>query len=391
MTKGLSMNIDRVFPGRRGLVLAAAVALGAAALGLGPSPAWVDSRVPAQERALLAETEGFALPALDSVAWVGDAPTKADLADKVVLIQSWTHASQEGRAVLRRVENLIERSGRAEDVVLVTLHTPEKASDARAFIDRRTPSGFVAIDEGGRLCDALGLWKRPTTIVADRSGTIRVAGADLLKLDQILVALADDTSAAPGDELPTRDVRDAQALRAPGEDHGAGAGGAKFPPIQGTVANANDIRGKKGPELTVQKWASKPPVLDGKVLMIEFWATWCNPCIKGIPHLNELAAAHRDELVIVGVSDETISEIQQFMRKTKMDYHVGSDQSKTMARATGHRGIPHAIVMSPDGIVRWQGHPATLTDETMSAIIAASGIGAKGAAPGAGPLRWSAP
>jgi hypothetical protein len=69
-----------------------------------------------------------------------------------------------------------------------------------------------------------------------------------------------------------------------------------------------------------------------------------------------------------------------------MEYAIALDTTTEVHRAVSINPIPYAIVMSPDGIVRWQGHPASLNAATMQQIVDASGLGV--AAPPAGPKRW---
>lgn len=61
-----------------------------------------------------------------------------------------------------------------------------------------------------------------------------------------------------------------------------------------------------------------------------------------------------------------------FMRSTQMNYPIASDPTSRMAKAIAVSGIPHAIVMSSDWIVRWQGHPASLSTGTLDAIVNAN-------------------
>jgi thiol-disulfide isomerase/thioredoxin len=144
-----------------------------------------------------------------------------------------------------------------------------------------------------------------------------------------------------------------------------------------TLYAKNDLRGKKAPDFVVENWLTgKAPNLKGKVLLIDFWATWCGPCRALIPELNEFQAKFKNDLVVVGVSDEKPETVSEFMKKTEMKYDVAIDTQKRMSKVVGVQGIPHVLVISPDGIVRWQGFSGSkedpLTEEKIAAIIAES-------------------
>jgi thiol-disulfide isomerase/thioredoxin len=150
---------------------------------------------------------------------------------------------------------------------------------------------------------------------------------------------------------------------------------------------ADDVRGKKAPEFSVATWLTAEPDRKGKVVLIDFWATWCPPCRKSIPDLNELQTRFKDDLVVIGVSDETVEKVKGFMASTKMDYAVALDAEKKMNQAIHVAGIPHVLIISTDGIVRWQGFPLSgeepLTPDIVKQIIAADpGVAARHAAVG---------
>ncbi len=106
--------------------------------------------------------------------------------------------------------------------------------------------------------------------------------------------------------------------------------------------------------------------------------------------MNELAARHPNELLVVGVSDESNGTITNYMRQNDMRYSVATDQSSRRKGAIGVSGIPHAIVISSDWIVRWQGHPASLTTGTIDGIVAANKkLGGGSAARDDSRYRWS--
>ena len=109
---------------------------------------------------------------------------------------------------------------------------------------------------------------------------------------------------------------------------------------------------------------------------MDFWATWCPPCRATIPDLNKLAAKFKDDVIVIGISNEKPEVVQAFMQKTEMKYNVGIDTENTSSKAIGIQGIPHVLVISADGIVRWQGFPLDdsdpLTEAVVSKIVTAS-------------------
>ena len=159
----------------------------------------------------------------------------------------------------------------------------------------------------------------------------------------------------------------------------AAAAADGYPPIEPVkkLYAENDIRGKAAPHLVVKKWLNGPaPKTHNKVVLIDFWATWCPDCRNLIPELNAYKKKFGDDLVIIAISDEDAPTVKEFMKKTNMDYKIALDPDKTTKTKIGVKGIPHVIVMSPDNIVRYQGYPASnenqLTEEKIAQIIKAS-------------------
>lgn len=120
---------------------------------------------------------------------------------------------------------------------------------------------------------------------------------------------------------------------------------------------AKSILNQSAPELVIEKWNSKIPDTKGKFVLIDFWATWCGPCRAGIPGLNDMQKKFADKLVIIGISDEPLEKVKSF-NNPKIEYANGIDTKKTISNFLAIKGIPHMILIDPNGIVRWEGFPA---------------------------------
>src|SRR5882762_4129730 len=136
---------------------------------------------------------------------------------------------------------------------------------------------------------------------------------------------------------------------------------------------AKSFLNQKAPELTVEKWLTKEPDRKGKFVLVDFWATWCGPCRKAIPELNALHKKFGDKLVVIGVSDETEAKVRA-MKDPKNEYFSAIDTQKRTKKEVSVTGIPHAMIMDPQGIVRWEGFPLLeghkLTEKVVADILA---------------------
>ena len=131
---------------------------------------------------------------------------------------------------------------------------------------------------------------------------------------------------------------------------------------------AKSVLNQKAPELKVEKWISQQPELKGKFVLIDFWATWCGPCRRAIPELNEIQKQFKNDLVVIGISDESVEKVKA-MKEPVIEYYNGVDSQGTMKKALEVKGIPHVILIDPKGIVRWEGFPLLEGHELTPKVI----------------------
>jgi len=112
--------------------------------------------------------------------------------------------------------------------------------------------------------------------------------------------------------------------------------------------------------------------LRGKIVILEFWATWCGPCIAAIPHINELHAEFKDrDVVFIAITYESpdLPAVAKLFEKRKYDTWIGYDTDRALHDALGIRAIPRSIVVDGYGRVADVLHPASLTSERIEQYL----------------------
>lgn len=189
---------------------------------------------------------------------------------------------------------------------------------------------------------------------------------------------------------------------------------------QGVIADEEEADtevltiGSKAPELDVEHWVSDghgkfKPVTSfepGKVYVVEFWATWCGPCIASMPHIADTQAKYPDSVQIVSISDEDLETVEKFLKrplkkpaaKPKKDdaedgeekeadaeeekeetyadltgsYCLTTDPDRSnhtsYMKAAGQNGIPTSFIVGKTGEIEWIGHPMAM-DKALSAVV----------------------
>lgn len=138
-------------------------------------------------------------------------------------------------------------------------------------------------------------------------------------------------------------------------------------------AKTSRLAGGDVPEFTVRTLdgtAISETSLAGKATIVNFWNTWCIPCVQEQPALEKFGKAHADDdsvVLLAVVRDDTRKAVEEWVAGRNPDWTVALDPGGQAALAFGTRGQPETFAVSADGVVvAYQFGPASVADlETM--------------------------
>lgn len=180
----------------------------------------------------------------------------------------------------------------------------------------------------------------------DASDSLRDGGVPDVKRAELVIDYSTTTinGELPADALAWTPPKDARLM-------------ARDNPAELVETERHPLVGKPAPDFTLERLEGgevKLSDLKGKVVVLDFWATWCPPCREGLPHLAKLHDAKKDaglELFAINVR-EAKPQVQQFLQEQKLSLPVLMDANGKVSGLYMVRGIPQTVVIGKDGNVR---------------------------------------
>ena len=106
-----------------------------------------------------------------------------------------------------------------------------------------------------------------------------------------------------------------------------------------------------------------------KLIMIDFWATWCAPCIVATKQLEYFQKKNSDKIFIVSLSDEGSEKVEKFLKRNPIELMVAVDFSKDHFSSFGVSSRPFAVVVDLTGRQVWKGHPSDFSEKILNDLF----------------------
>ncbi len=132
--------------------------------------------------------------------------------------------------------------------------------------------------------------------------------------------------------------------------------------------------GDKAPKINITDYILNSPKdknIENKYIILEFWATWCAPCLGAVPHLNDLRDQfkNRKDLVFLSLTYEKPEKTKRTLEKIAFKTIVVSDQTKKTETNYNVEGLPHTVLIDDKGIVKWIGKPYDLNSSLIEKFL----------------------
>ncbi len=155
-----------------------------------------------------------------------------------------------------------------------------------------------------------------------------------------------------------------------------------FPQSDSTDRPAPPKIGDAAPEITLEAFLQAPPdagaalkPLQGKVVVLELWATWCGACIPAMDHLSKLTEKFKDRPVqIIAVTSEDQKDVARFLKHKPARLWIGLDSDNSIFDTFQPITIPHTIVINKSGRIAAVTSPEKVTEQVIEDLLAEKAI-----------------
>ena len=304
---------------------------------------WGDEKVRAVHQAMVGKTpKAFMLADLN-----GKAVRSPDTRGKVVVVDFWaTWCGPCLKAIPEMVE--LQTEYRDRGLLVLGIHDSRRGFDQMAKVAKDNKINYpLFVDDKEQSARDWNVRFWPTIAVLDRTGAIRAVGLQPSHVRKVVERLLEERAPSNIEDQRTANVSPPPPV--PNELLESGKNVARSKRLA-------QIDAVNPPALDVSNWINgemRPEDLAGKIVILDFWATWCGPCIASIPKNNALARKYADDVVMIGVChDRGAERMAEMVRSKKIEYPVCHDVDNTTIEAYMVNGYPDYYIFDRAGRLR---------------------------------------
>lgn len=140
-------------------------------------------------------------------------------------------------------------------------------------------------------------------------------------------------------------------------------GGVSFSQIELTA-------GMKAPPIQFQKaFPSEYTIPKNKPIILDFWATWCGPCVAGLIENNELVKKYQNQIEFIAITDTTSKKVVDFIQSRNFNHRFLIDKDTQTFSGYGVSEIPRAFLIDGDNVIQWSGYGRDVNEEMIKEFI----------------------
>lgn len=115
----------------------------------------------------------------------------------------------------------------------------------------------------------------------------------------------------------------------------------------------------------------------GKVVILEFWATWCGSCIPAMSHLSDLKTKFGDKMEVLAISDDRRERIERFIKNKPSKLLFVSDPDHKLQQYFPYNSIPHSVIIDTEGKIAAITSPTEINEQVVQTLLAGDKINLK--------------